>query len=126
MQYLKPANYSTTNSYADVPNSTIDTIYEPGKGEKLISAQISEVGAVNGITVKVVASNDDATYVDITGCDQNGTTLGAADVTLAASGKKVIVIAPTTAMAAFRFYKLQAKSTIGGDAGTLASSIAAK
>ncbi len=127
MQFLNPANYPTTNSYIDVPGAIVDTLkVSQAHSEKLLSFQLAEVGTTNGVTVKVVASNDNVHFVDIIGCDENGTTKGAAAVAIAASATTRIVIAPTTAMASFRYYKLQALSTVGGASGTLNSAIVAK
>lgn len=94
---VSPLDQETTNTYADVTGSKIDTF-----SKKLVSYTCKNTDGANSIDWKVLASNDDVTYVE-----------AQAEASLAAAA-----IGTYTATAApYRYYKIQVKATVGDSQG---------
>jgi len=92
----EPAAQASTNSYADVTGSKIDTA-----GRKCVSYICTNTGA-NEIDWKVLGSNDDSAYIEIQ---------AEAGIAAAASGSY------GTAAAPYKYYKVQIKAASGGSQG---------
>jgi hypothetical protein len=95
---VAPADYTTTATWADVTGTKIDT----GTKGKL-AYTITNTGA-NSIDWKVLASNDDSTYVEVE---------ASAALAAAASGSW---IASASEMS-FRYFKIQAQDTTSPNHG---------
>lgn len=98
--YVIPANQTTTNSFVDVAGGIIDTADKSNIVYTLLNAH-----AANSINWQVLMSVDGVTYVE-----------AQADATIAALGVGTYV-ASATALA-YRYFKVQVKSTVGGAHGT--------
>ena len=96
-KYVAPAEQETTNTYADVTGSKIDTY-----SQKLISYIIKNTDGANSLDWKVLASNDDSTYVEAQ---------AEASVAAGASGTYTSTAAP------YRYYKVQVKATVADSQG---------
>lgn len=97
---VNPANQTTTNSYADVVGSKIDTAT---KGK--VCYTIKNAHATNSIDWKVLASNDDTTYVEV---EAEASVAGTASDSWEASATEV----------SYRYFKVQVKSTVAAAHGT--------
>lgn len=97
-KYVAPANQATTNTYADVVGSKIDTY-----SQKLVSYICVNAHVANSIDWKVLGSNDDTSYVEVQ-----------AEATLAAAA----IGSYTSTAAPYRYYKIQVKATVGNSQGT--------
>jgi len=97
---VSPADFTTANAYADVTGSKIDS-----SGKTRVVFTILNSHAANGITWKALASIDDVTYAEVK-----------AEATLAALASSSYVASATDT--SYRYFKLQAKSTVGGSHGT--------
>jgi hypothetical protein len=97
---VSPANQTTTNSYADVTGSKIDTLAANHVVYTCLNAHVG-----NSIDWKVLASIDDVTYVE-----------AQAEATLAAAA--VGTFEASAAQIAYRYFKVQVKSTSSGNHGT--------
>jgi hypothetical protein len=95
--YVAPSDQETTNDYADVTGSKIDTF-----SKKLVSYTCTNTDGANAIKWKVLASNDDVTYVE-----------AQAEAALAAAA----VGTYTATAAPYRYYKVQVKASVGGAQG---------
>jgi hypothetical protein len=95
---VSPANFTTANAYADV--TKIDA-----EGKTRVVFTIYNAHAANSITWKVLASIDDSTYVEVEA-------EAALNAVTAASW-----VADATETS-YRYFKIQAKSTVGGAHGT--------
>lgn len=95
---VAPANYTTTNDYADI--GKLDS-----NGKTRVVYTIYNAHAANGITWKVLASIDDATYVEVE-----------AEATLAAVTAASWVASETET--SYRYFKIQVKSTVAATPGT--------
>lgn len=87
---IKPDEQETTNSYADVEGSLIDT-----NGKGLISFICKNTDGSNSIDWQVLASNDNSVFTVV----QVGASLAAAAVGVFSS------------IAYYRYYKVQVKAT---------------
>ena len=96
-KFVSPAEQETTDAYADVTGSKIDTY-----SQKLVSYIIKNTDGANSLDWKVLASNDDTTYVEAQ---------AEASVAAGASGTYTSTAAP------YRYYKVQVKATVGGSQG---------
>jgi len=96
-KYVSPAEQETTNTYADVTGSVIDTY-----SQKLVSYTCENTDGANSIDWKVLASNDGTTYVE-----------AQAEASLAAGA----VGTYTSTAAPYRYYKVQVKATVGDSQG---------
>lgn len=96
--YVSPDNQFTTNDYADVTGSKIDTY-----GKTKVSITCVNLAVGNSINWKVLASNDDISYIE-----------AQAEATLAPD----VVGSYSNTLATYRYYKVQIKATVGGSHGT--------
>jgi len=94
---LTPADQETTNTYADVTGSTLDAY-----SQSLVSFTVKNTDGANSIDYKVLASIDGTTYVE-----------AQAEASLAASATGSYA----TTTAAYRYYKVQVKATVGDSQG---------
>lgn len=126
-QAVSPANYATTDAFADVTGATLDT---HGNGEKFLAFLLKEVGGANGVTFRVRGSVDGLTYTTIVGpIGADGVEDADGEVAVAASGSQEWFITPeydSGAKVAYRHYTVQAKSTTAGNAGSAQVRIFAK
>lgn len=97
---VAPANFTTANAYADVTGSKLDA-----EGKTRVVFTIYNAHAANGITWKVLASIDDSTYIEVE-----------AEATLAAETAASWVASEVET--SYRYFKIQAKSTVGNSHGT--------
>lgn len=97
---VSPANQTTTNSYADVTGSKIDSLT---KGK--VCYTIKNAHAANSIDWKVLASIDDTTYVEV---EAEAAVAGTATSSWEASATEV----------SYRYFKVQVKSTVAETHGT--------
>jgi len=108
-EVLTPVAQATTDAYADVAGSKIDT------GPRTIGSVAivaKNTHAANDINWKILASIDDVTYVEVQ-----------AEATI----QQVSVGTPyTVGPAPYRFYKVQVKSTLAGTPGTAIIHVIAK
>lgn len=115
---VAPAAQASTNAYADIAGSTIDTL---GLHARIARYTITESGAANGITCKLVGSLDDATYYDLTAQTEAGADQAGVDVAIAANGTGHFVVSASTAKGSanrgMRYLKAQLKATVGGSQG---------
>lgn len=96
--YVSPANQNTTNSFADVTGSKIDTF-----AKTKVCFTCKNVAVGNSIDWQVLASNDDSTYVE-----------AQASATLIPDA----VGSYTNTLATYRYYKVQIKATVPASHGT--------
>ena len=96
-KYVAPATQETVNAYADVAGSKIDTY-----SQKLVSYTCTNADVANSIDWKVMASNDDTSYVE-----------AQAEATLAAAA----IGTYTSTAAPYRYYKVQVKASVGASQG---------
>lgn len=96
---VAPSNFATSNDYADVTGSKIDS-----EGKTRVVFTIANAHIANAIDWKVMASVDDVTYVEVE-----------AEATLAASSSGSWVASATET--SYRYFKIQTKSTVGGSHG---------
>ena len=94
---LTPADQETTDSYADVTGSEIDAY-----SQSLVSYTVKNTDGANSIDYKVLASIDGTTYVEVQ-----------AEASLATGATGTYA----TTTAAYRYYKIQVKATVGGSQG---------
>lgn len=99
---VAPADYTTTDAYADVTGSALDSY-----GKTRIVYVVTNEHAANSITWKVLASLDNITFVEVQ-----------AEATLAAVTTASWVA--DTADSAYRYFKVQAKATVAESQGTVA------
>lgn len=97
---VSPANFTTADAYADITGSKIDSA-----GKTRVVYTIYNAHATNGITWKVLASVDDSTYIEVE-----------AEAALAAVTAASWVADATET--SYRYFKIQAKSTVGSTPGT--------
>jgi hypothetical protein len=93
---VNPADQETTNAYADVDGSLIDTY-----GKSIISYTCKNTDGANSIDWKVLASNDGTTYIE-----------AQAEASLAAAA-----VGTFTSIAYYRYYKVQVKATVADSQG---------
>lgn len=105
-EVLTPTAQASTNSFADVTGSKIDTLYR----ESLAMVMKNTHGA-NGLSWKVLASIDDVTYVEVQ---------ASANLAAAATGSY------TEAVPKYRYYKVQIKSQTNDQAAEGTMSVIAK
>ena len=96
--YAVPANQNTTDAFADVTGSKIDTF-----SKTKVCYTCKNVAVGNSIDWKVLCSNDDTTYIE-----------AQASATLIPNA----VGSYTNTLATYRYYKVQIKATVGGAHGT--------
>jgi hypothetical protein len=94
-----PADQETTNDYVDVAGSTLDA-----EGKSRVVFTIKNTDGANSLTWKVLASIDNSTYVEVK-----------AEATLAAAA--ISSFEATAVQAAYRYFKIQVKATVGGSQG---------
>lgn len=94
-----PADQESVNAYGDVAGSKLDA-----EGKSRVVYTITNTDDANSITWKVLASIDDSTYVEVK-----------AEATLAAAA--ISSYEATAVQAAYRYFKIQVKSTVGGSHG---------
>jgi len=92
VEVVNPTAQATTNSYADVDGSLIDTLFQ-----KSIAYTILNSDVANDLDWQVVASNDNDSFVVV---DAESTVQEAA------------VDSYAVTQAAYRYYKVQVKSTV--------------
>lgn len=97
---VSPADYTTTDNYADVTGSLLDT-----QEGKYTTFTIKNTHATNAIKWKVLASNDNSTFVEVK----------AEAVVAAVSTDK---FEPTIGQMGYRYYKVQAASNVAATPGT--------
>ena len=97
---VSPASQNSANSYTDVAGSKIDTLAANHVVFTILNAHIA-----NSIDWKVLASIDDSTYVEIK-----------SEATLTASSASSFEA--TSAQIAYRYFKVQIKSTVSSTHGT--------
>lgn len=97
---VSPADQTTTNSYADVDGSKIDSLTKSKVCYTILNAH-----AANSIDWKVLASIDDTTYIEV---EPEATVAAKATDSWEASATEV----------SYRYFKVQVKSTVTGSAGT--------
>ena len=95
---VEPAEYTTTDSFADVTGSTLDTL-----NYRCVSFTIKE-NNTNAIEYQVIASNDSAFAVAVEA-------QASADVGKNGSGSYSATVAP------YRYYKIQARANVGSSQG---------
>lgn len=95
--YVAPSDQESTNSYADVTGSKIDT-YSKTK----VCYTCKNTDLANSINWKVLCSNDDTTYIE-----------AQAEATLTTGS----IGSYTNTLATYRYYKIQVKATVGGSQG---------
>jgi len=96
-KFVTPAEQETVDAYADVVGSKIDTY-----SQKLVSYVCTNTDGANSIDWKVLASNDDTSYVE-----------AQAEATLAPAA----IGTYTSTAAPYRYYKVQVKATVGASQG---------
>jgi len=98
---VAPANFTSADAYGDVVGSKIDA-----QGKTRVVYTVYNAHEANSITWKVLASLDDTTYVEVE-----------AEAALAAlaTGSWVASAIETS----YRYFKIQAKSTVGAAHGTV-------
>lgn len=97
---VAPANQATTNAYADVAGSKIDS-----KTKGKLAFTILNAHAANSLDWKVLASIDDTTYVEVK-----------TEAVVAAQG--VGSFEATATQMAYRYFKVQVKSVVADTPGT--------
>lgn len=97
---VSPANQNSTNAYADVAGSKIDS-----EGKTRVVYTILNAHAANSIDWKVLASVDDTTYIEVE-----------AEAALAAEASASWVASATET--SYRYFKVQIKSTVAATPGT--------
>lgn len=126
-QAVSPGNVATGDAFADVTGATVDTLV---RGEKFIAFLLKEVGGVNGVTFRVQGSIDGTTYTNILGpIDSSGLEDIDGEFAVAANGSTEQFITPeydNGAKAAYRHFKVQAKSTTAGNSGSAQVRVFAK
>lgn len=105
-EVLTAGAQTTTNSYADLSGSKIDTTNATS-----VSFVVKNTGGSNGAYWKIVGSNDDSSYVDVN-----------SEATLAAG----VSASYATAQAVYRYYKVQIKAQVGGSQTTVSAVALAK
>lgn len=122
-----PVAQTTTNNYADIAGAKIDTLFT---GAKYLGFLFEEKGGANGATFSIWGSIDDTTYTQIVGpISQAGSEDSDGDVPVSAGSNAEVFITPdykSGGKACYRFYKVQAKSTVGGAAASAKATIVAK
>lgn len=126
-QSLSPANQASTDAFADVAGSKVDTLQ---RGEKFLAFLLKEVGGTNGITYRLQGSINDVTYTNIVGpIDATGAEDLDGEVAVVANGSQEWFVTPeydSGAKAAYRHYKVQVKATVALNQGTAQVRIFAK
>jgi hypothetical protein len=116
MAVTSPA-FQPGTAYADVPGTQIDALQQD-----LETLSFEFICTVFGVTCKIQASNDAVNWVDITSADQVGVARPI-DVVVAVGTTIYSILTPNipagAAGGAFRYYKTQAKNTVGGSVGTV-------
>lgn len=105
---LTPSAQTTTDAYADVAGSVIDT------GDKSIGSLaivLRNTHVANDIDWKVLGSIDGSTYVEVQ-----------AEATIQQSSSGTY----STTTAVWRYYKVQVKATVGASQGTAVAHLIAK
>ncbi len=97
---VSPANQATTNNYVDVAGSKIDSLAANHIVFTMLNAH-----AANSIDWKVLASLDDSTYVEVQ---------AEASLAFGVAGS----FAASATQIAYRYFKVQVKSSAGGVHGT--------
>lgn len=103
---LIPTAQTTTNSYADVSGSIIDTLLQSS-----VAIVLKNTHGSNSIDWKVLASIDGTTYVE-----------AQAEATLTTGTTGTY----SQSVALYRFYKVQVKATSSGNQGTAQAHLIAK
>jgi len=118
---VEVAAFVTADAYADVVGSELDTLRF---ASKWLAYNVVE-SANKGATVKIVASIDGASWNDLRVQDKTGTAFSAADVAVTGNGNQQLFItdddvtnSPGTD-GGYRYYKMQAKSTVGSNPATI-------
>jgi hypothetical protein len=93
---VNPSDQESTNVYADVDGSIIDTY-----GKSIICYTCKNTDGANSIDWKVLASIDGTTYVE-----------AQAEASLAAAA-----VGTFTSLAYYRYYKVQVKATVADSQG---------
>lgn len=120
--------HTTTDAYPStgVAATTIDT---GDSRATFVGYRIEETGDSNNATVKLQASLDGDTWVDLTARDETGSAQGAAEVTVTANTDEYLFVTPehdSGVLAAFRFYRLNAKAASAGNQADLSVDVFAK
>lgn len=127
------AIFACPDAYADVPGSVFDTVARAGamigtaQGAKTLGFLFA--ATVFGVTAKVQGSMNGVNYVDLTTADQAGVAR-VIDVAIAAGAFANCVLTPNLAAGAagggFRFYKVQARNTVGLSVGSVVVTVVGK
>ncbi len=115
---VSPADQASTDAYAVITGSKIDTA---AFGQRYVAYRLAEVGGTNGVTFKLQGSLDDTNWEDLTTLDEAGVERTAADIAVTAGGSAMAFVTPdydAGVKAAFRYYQVLVKSTVAGQAGT--------
>jgi hypothetical protein len=95
---VEPAEYTTTDAFADVPGSTLDAL-----NYRCVSYTLKE-NNTNAIEYQVIASNDAAFTVPVEA-------QASADIGKNGTGSYSATVAP------YRYYKIQARANVGSSQG---------
>lgn len=112
-----PGTFATADGYAAVPGSLLDTGVGAGTH---IGYRVA--AATNGATAKMQASMDGTNWLDVIARKEDGTAQAAVDVAVAAGADEYLIVTPahdSGAKAAFRYYQVQARSTVAGNSSTV-------
>lgn len=108
-ELLAPDAQATINTYADVVGSKIDTAPRSGGS---VAIALNNTDVANDLDWKILGSIDDDTYYEV---------VAEATVQEASSGTPY-----TISQAPYRYYKVQVKSTSGGNHAIAVVTVVAK
>lgn len=106
VEVLTPTAQTTTASFVDVTDATIDALYYDS-----VAFAIGNTGGANGLSWKVLASIDGVVWVEVQ---------SSANVAFGANDKYTVAPAP------YRYYKPQVKDQSGGSHTTALVSVIGK
>lgn len=114
-------SFVTADAYAEVVGTALDALRF---GSKWLSYNVVE-SANKGATVKIQGSIDGITWVDLRVQDNTGAAFSSADVAISGNANSQLFITDddvTNSPAihgGYRFYRMQAKSTVGSNPATI-------
>jgi len=114
IRVLMPVKTSQAATYAELTGSKIavSNISNYSRISYILTA------AVQSITAKIQGSIDGATWIDLTGVDEGGTTIGATTLVMSAT-TKYMGYDETVGKGIFSHYRIVFKDTVDATHGTL-------
>jgi uncharacterized protein YraI len=119
---VEVAAFTTADAYAEVVGTMLDSLRF---GSKWLSYNVVESNN-KGATVKIQGSIDGITWVDLRVQDNTGTAFSSADVAVSGNANSQLFITDDDVTnspgvhGGYRFYRMQAKSTVGSNAAKIA------